>query len=100
MNRGGRICSPHAERINKTAIGGNARPNRKSGRGSNPVPLGAINDLTIAAEFLLVALRDVAGGKGITCDSVQQNLDWAVRKIDPMISAPKSVHSGPEGRKA
>ena len=46
---------------------------------------GAINDITIASEFLIVAVRDIAAGKGVEGASVQQSREWALRKLSPLI---------------
>lgn len=56
------------------------------------VTIGAINDLTIATEFLMVAVRDIAQGRKIEHPEVQQQIDWAVRKIKSLHMVPTSGH--------
>jgi hypothetical protein len=45
---------------------------------------GAINDLTVAAEFIMVAVRAIAAGKPVEDRDVQENVSWAIRKLAPL----------------
>lgn len=60
----------------------------------NKSPLGAINDLTIAAEFLLCAVRDLAAGDDLGSDEVQRNIDFALRKFQHLKLVPLAGHIG------
>lgn len=55
--------------------------------------LGAINDLTIASEFIMGAVRDLAAGKEVEHAGVQQQIDWAVRKIKGLHLVPTPGHN-------
>lgn len=56
--------------------------------------LGAVNDLTISVEFIMGAVRDLAAGKGVESAEVQQQIDWAVRKIKHLQLVPASGQIG------
>ena len=45
---------------------------------------GAANDITIAAEFLMVALRELIRGRKPTEEAVQEPIRWAIRKLNPL----------------
>lgn len=54
--------------------------------------LGAVADLTVAVEFLMVAIRDVSLGHEIEGKRVQENIDWAMAKIGVLQKVPKGGH--------
>lgn len=45
---------------------------------------GAANDITLAVEFLMGSARDLIGGKDINHPEVQEQLDFALRKLIPL----------------
>lgn len=45
---------------------------------------GATNDVTLAVEFLMGMARDLIGGKELGHPEVQEQLDFALRKLIPL----------------
>lgn len=46
--------------------------------------IGALNDMTVATEFLMVAVREIARGAAVSTPAVQEYLGYAVRLLRPM----------------
>lgn len=59
--------------------------------------LGAINDLTLATEFLMVALREITAGHPVDSREVQTYLGFASSKIKGLHSVPITGHKGASG---
>ncbi len=52
---------------------------------------GAANDITLAVEFLMGAARDLIGGKETAHPEVQEQLDFALRKLIPLDKSSRYV---------
>lgn len=50
--------------------------------------VGNINDISLASEFLMCALRALAAGDPPTAQSVSEPLSWALGKIKEVMEGP------------
>jgi len=58
--------------------------------------LGAVNDLNQTVEFIMQAIKGLAGDVDLDDPEVQQYINWARRKLTPL---DKSSHYGAQVRK-
>ncbi|WP_420344737.1 hypothetical protein [Paenirhodobacter sp.] len=57
--------------------------------------IGAINDLSIAAEFLQVALREIVQGTDPGSPEVRQWIDFALAKVQPIAAHASEIPTQP-----